>query len=65
MIWEKNICLRKYEDSVERISICNAIENLAEHSIHCLPCSYINDAIDIMEVLKSKLRHRDAILSMY
>ena len=35
----KNICLRKSEVSVERVSVCNVTENLAEHGIHCLPCS--------------------------
>ena len=24
--------------SVERISVCNVIEKLTEHGIHCLPC---------------------------
>ena len=38
-------CLRKSEVSVERISVCNVNENLVEHGIHCLPCSYTNDAI--------------------
>ena len=28
-------CLRKSEVSVERISVCNVTENLAENSIHC------------------------------
>ena len=28
----KNICLRKSEVSVERLSVCNVIENLAEYS---------------------------------
>ena len=32
-------CLRKYEISVELISVYNVIEKLAEHGIHCLPCS--------------------------
>ena len=44
----KNICLRKSEVSVERISVCNFIENLEEHGIHCLPCSYTNDVINIL-----------------
>ena len=30
----KIICLRKPEVSVERISVCNITENLAEHGIH-------------------------------
>ena len=36
---QNNYFLRKSEVSVEKISVCNAIENLAEHGIHCLPCS--------------------------
>ena len=32
----KFICLRKSEVSVERISVCNVTENLAEHGIHRL-----------------------------
>ena len=35
----KNICLRKYQVSVERISVCNVTVKLMEHGIHCLPCS--------------------------
>ena len=31
----KIICLRQSEGSVGRISICNVIENLAEHGINC------------------------------
>ena len=42
------ICLRKSEATVERISVCNVIENLAEHGIHCLPCSYSNNVIDLL-----------------
>ena len=41
------ICLRKYEVSVERISVCNITENLVEYGIRCLPCSYTNDVIDM------------------
>ena len=44
----KIICLRKSEVSGERISVCNVIENLVEHGIHCLPCSYTNDVINIL-----------------
>ena len=44
----KAICLRKCEVSVERISVCNVIGNLAEHGIHCLPCSCTNDVIDVL-----------------
>ena len=42
------ICLRKSEISVERISVCNDIENLAEHGLQCLPCSYTNDVINLL-----------------
>ena len=31
------ICLRKSEATVERISVCNVIEKLMEHGMHCLP----------------------------
>ena len=41
------ICLRKSEITVERISVCDVIEKLMEHGIHCLSCSYINDVIDL------------------
>ena len=44
----KIICFRKYEVSDERISVCNFIENLVEHGIHCLPCSFINYKIVIL-----------------
>ena len=40
-------CLRKYRVSVERISICN-VEKMAKHGIHCLPCSYTNDVINLL-----------------
>ena len=43
------IRFRKSEVSVERISFCNIIENLAEHDIHCLPCSYNNDVINTLQ----------------
>ena len=33
--------------SVERISVSKVIENLVEHGIDCLPCSYINDDISM------------------
>ena len=42
------ICLRKFEVSVKRISVCNIIEKLMEHTIHCLPCSGTNITIAIM-----------------
>ena len=41
----KIICLRKSEVSVERVSVCKVIENLAEHGIHYLPFSYLSDGI--------------------
>ena len=41
------ICLRKSEVPVERISVCNLIENGVEHGIHCLPCSYTNEVINM------------------
>ena len=41
-------CFRKSEVSIKIISVCNVVENLAEHGIHCLPCSYTNDAIDML-----------------
>ena len=44
----KNICLRKSEGSVERISVYYVIEKLTEHGIHCLPCLYINDVISLL-----------------
>ena len=40
--------LRKSEVSIERTSICNVIENLAEKGKHCLPCSYTNDVINLL-----------------
>ena len=43
----KIICLRKSEVSVEKISVCYIIANLAAHDIHCLQCSYTNGVIDI------------------
>ena len=47
-VLRKIICLRKSLVSVERISVCNDIENLAEHGIHCLPCFYTNDVINMI-----------------
>ena len=44
----KIICLRNSEVTVERISVCNVIEKWMEHGIHCLPCSYTNDIIDML-----------------
>ena len=43
----KIICLRKSEVSVENFFF-NVIVNLAEHGIHCVPCSYTSDVITEM-----------------
>ena len=45
-ILEKNICFRKSEVSVERISVCNVIK-FWRFGIYCLPCSHTNDVIDV------------------
>ena len=42
---------RKTEVSVERISVCNVIKNLAEHGIRCLPCS---DTTNVIAMLLNK-----------
>ena len=39
------ICWRNFEDTVERISVCNVIEKLMEHGIHCLSCSFTIDML--------------------
>ena len=39
------ICSRKAEATVERISVCNVIEKIMEHGIHCLPYSYTYDDV--------------------
>ena len=44
----ENNHLIKSEASVERISVCNIIENLVEQGIHSLPCSYTNDVINMV-----------------
>ena len=44
---EKVICLRKFDVSVERISVCNVGENFAKHGIHCQPCFYSNGVTDM------------------
>ena len=44
----KIICFRKSKGSVGRISVCNVTEHSAEHGIHCLPCSYTNDVINML-----------------
>ena len=38
---------------VERFSVCNVTEKLMEDGIHCLPCSY---TIDIIDLLPQQLR---------
>ena len=43
------ICLKKSEVTIVIISVCNVIENLAEHGIGCLPYSYINDILDLLK----------------
>ena len=43
------IFLRKSKVTVERISVCNVTEKLREHGIHCLPCLYTNDVIDVLQ----------------
>ena len=45
------ICLRKSEVTDLRISVCNFIENMMEHGIHCLPCSNTNDVIDLLTMM--------------
>ena len=56
---EKHFCLSKSEVSVERVSVCNFVENLVEHGIHCLQYSYTNDVIDLLQ------HNYDVILSRY
>ena len=43
----KTIYLSKSELSDERVSVCNVTENMAEHGIGCLPCSYTNGVINV------------------
>ena len=42
------IYLRRSEVSIERVSACNANENLMEHGLHCLPCYETNDVIYLL-----------------
>ena len=49
------ICLRKFEVSFEKKRkktkkkrLFSAIEKSAEHIIHCLPCSYLNDILELL-----------------
>lgn len=37
------ICLKKSEVSLELISVCNVIENLMEHGIHCLALAFMQE----------------------
>ena len=46
-VWEKNISLRKSEVSVKEFQFVMSLKFFAKHGIYCLPCSYINDAIDV------------------
>ena len=41
----RKIHCRNSEVSVESISVCNVIEKMSEHGMHCLPCSKTIDAI--------------------
>ena len=43
--WRMIVCFRKYKVSIERLSVCSVIGKLAEHGIHCVPCSETNDVI--------------------
>ena len=36
-------------------TVSNVVEKLVEHSIHCLPCSYTNDVIDISSLQLRRL----------
>ena len=42
------ICSRTFEVTVEIISVCNNTEKMMAHGIHCLPCSYTKNVIDIL-----------------
>ena len=42
------ICLRKYEVTVERNSVCYVLEKLVVHDIQCMPCFYTNDIINLL-----------------
>ena len=46
------ICLKTSKDSIERISVGSVIEKLAEHGIHCLPCSSTTEVIHFYNNLK-------------
>ena len=62
------IYVRKSEGTVERN--CNVIEKLMEHGIHCMPCFFTTDAINLLPQqlwrhIDFKMTSRDAILSRY
>ena len=38
----QSLCLKKTP------TVSTVIEKLVEHGIHCLPCAYLNDIIDIL-----------------
>lgn len=42
------ICLRKFEFSVERLSVCYATEKLKEHGIYHLPRCNTHEVIDLL-----------------
>ena len=44
----KIICLRKSKVSVETHLVSRALEKLAEHAIHSLPCFYTSDVIYLL-----------------
>ena len=39
--------MRKFEVYVKKKTVSSVTEKLVEHGIHCLPCSYTNDVIDL------------------
>ena len=45
---KKNNCLRKSENSFEKISVCKVVGYLVAHGIHYLPWSYIIDVINML-----------------
>ena len=53
--------MRNSEVSANEISICNAIEKMAKHVMHYLPCS---DTDDVINLLPKQLRvHTDVKLT--
>lgn len=49
--FENKYLLEKSQSEVyiEGIFICNVIEKIAEHGIHCFPCSDTKDVIDLLQ----------------